>query len=366
MGQIGVWGAGVLLGVAILAPALASDQPIVFLGPTGWRSPWLQSLFDRSVYPSAVDVVFNALLVPGALIAAAALALRARRPGLFRGAAAIGLGMTALLLAVLLAFPFSRPYVDWSREPQTVSVTAPIPFSARSGNLGEKLQRPSGAHLLGTDKEGRDTLTRLLFGARVSLSIGVLSVAIYCTAGTLIGAVAGFLGGRADLAIQGLIEVVMCVPSMFVALAAAAFIEHRSVFHVVGIIAALHWTGPARLVRAEVLRLRNTEFVLAARAAGFAPGTILLEEILPNAIGPVLVSATFGVANAILIESGMSFLGLGDASSPSWGQMLASGRGGGDWLQILAPGGAIFVTVILLNIAGETVRDALDPRGIAR
>jgi peptide/nickel transport system permease protein len=122
------------------------------------------------------------------------------------------------------------------------------------------------------------------------------------------------------------------------------------------------WTGLARLVRAEFLRLRELDFVAAARAAGFSKAQIIFEEILPNAIGPVLVSATFGVASAILVESTMSFLGLGDASVPSWGQILATGRANSSWVLILAPGFAIFLTVSLLNLLGEGARDALDPK----
>jgi peptide/nickel transport system permease protein len=187
-------------------------------------------------------------------------------------------------------------------------------------------------------------------------------VILYCLTGIVVGAVAGYFGGRIDLAILALVEVVMCIPSMFLVLAAAAFIRDRSIFHIMAIIAAVSWTTPARLVRAEFLKLRGLDFVTAAEAVGYPRRTIIFREILPNALGPVLVTATFGIASAILVESGMSFLGLGDVTAASWGQMLATGRTEDAWMLILAPGFAILVTVSLLNLVGEGVRDALDPK----
>jgi ABC-type spermidine/putrescine transport system permease subunit II len=178
----------------------------------------------------------------------------------------------------------------------------------------------------------------------------------------VLGALAGYFGGRVDLLIQRLIEVVICIPSLFLILSVAAFIEDRSIFHIMVIIAAVAWTTPARLVRAEFLRHRNLDFVAAARAIGYPQHTIIFAEILPNTLGPVLVSATFGVASAILTESTMSFLGLGDITVPSWGQMLNAGRTTSEWTLILAPGFAIFVTVSLLNLVGDGFRDAIDPK----
>ena len=158
------------------------------------------------------------------------------------------------------------------------------------------------------------------------------------------------------------IEVMISIPSIFLILALAAFVENRSIFHIMLIISAVAWTQTARLVRGEFLRLRNLDFVMAARAAGYREATIIFQEILPNALGPVLVNAAFGVASAILVESTISFLGLGDITVPSWGQILNAGRTTGIWPLILAPGLAIFTTVSLLNLVGEGVRDAMDPK----
>ncbi len=350
----GVWMLGAL---AVFAPLIASNQPLLWCDDAGWASPWLESLFDRNFYGS-VDVCFNTLLLPGLPLALGAWAGSRRFPRLgsrLVGAAALVWGLVVLGLVV---FPSSRTYVDWTELPHSFSVFPPVPWSARDGILSQNLESASVVHLLGTDNQGRDIFTRLLFGARVSLLIGLVAAALFATIGAVVGTVAGYFGGWVDLLTQAVIEVVMCVPALLLVLAAAAFIEQRSVFHAIGIIAAVSWTGPARLVRAEVLRLRALDFVAAARAAGFPQHVILLQEVLPNAIGPVFVSATFGVANAIMMESTLGFLGLGDPSSPSWGQMLSLGTAAGDWVQILAPGLAIFLTVALVNLAGEAVRDA--------
>ncbi len=217
-------------------------------------------------------------------------------------------------------------------------------------------------HVLGVDQSTRDVLVRILFGTRVSLSIGVIAVSIYVTIGIILGALAGFFGGKVDLGIQRIIEVTMALPTFFVIITLAAFLEQPSIFHIMLIIGLVRWTGVARLTRGEFLRLRNEEFVLAATALGYPQRRIIFEHILPNAIAPVLVSATFGVASAILLEATLSFLGLGDLSAPSWGQTLREGYGSGAWHLILAPGFAIFVTVSLLNLVGEGLRDALDPK----
>ncbi len=369
---------GGLFLLAVCAPLIASDQPLLYRDAAGWRSPWAAALYDRSFYTATVDVLFNTLLFPGLLLLlvpwvvnrrTAALPRRDRvRPR--RLAWVVALGVWAASFVTVMQVDQRSPHVDWAEvqtaaEAQGVDVVSVYPvfhWSHRGQRLEEKLRPPSFAHPLGTDNQGRDTFTRLVYGTRISLTIGVFAVAMYCALGIVLGAVAGYFGARVDLGIQALIEVVMCVPSMFLVLAAAAFIEQRSIFHIMAIIAAVSWTGPARLVRAEFLRLRSLDFVAAAEAAGFPRRAIIFEEILPNALGPVLVSATFGVASAILVESSMSFLGLGDISAASWGQMLKAGRDEDAWLLILAPGLAIFFTVSLLNLVGEGVRDALDPK----
>lgn len=365
--------------LAVYAPLLASNKPFLWQ-PAGeaLQSPWLSTLFDRNFYENQVDIFFNTLLVFGTLIAipVTVVVLKTRplrrRPRRAARKKAFGAGIVALLVcfAAVLAFPVQNDKVVFPKLEQRLvdagtdvsSVYAPLPFSFRDGDISKVSGPISRDHLLGTDNAGRDVLTRLIYGTRISLTIGVFAVALYITIGTIIGSIAGYYGGRIDALIQRLIEVVICIPSLFLILTVAAFIENRSIFHIMVIIAAVAWTSPARLIRAEFLRLRNLDFVAAARAVGYREGTIIFKEILPNALAPVLVAATFGVARAILIESTMSFLGLGDITVPSWGQILNTGRTTSVWVLILAPGFAIFVTVSLLNLVGEGFRDALDPK----
>ena len=228
--------------------------------------------------------------------------------------------------------------------------------------VADSMIRTDPAHVLGVDASTRDVAVRILYGTRISLTIGVIAVSIYVTIGVILGALAGFFGGRIDMGIQRMIEITMALPTFFVIITLAAFLEEPSIFHIMLIIGLVRWTGVARLTRGEFLRLRNQEFVIAATALGYPTRRIIFEHILPNAVAPVLVAATFGVASAILLESTLSFLGLGDLSAPSWGQTLAEGYSSGAWHLILAPGFAIFVTVSLLNLVGEGLRDALDPK----
>ena len=215
---------------------------------------------------------------------------------------------------------------------------------------------------MGTDRKGRDVAVRILFGIRISLSVGIIAVSIYVTIGIILGALAGYFRGRIDMLIQRLIEIFMALPTLIVLLVLITFIEQPSIFHIMVVIGLFRWTGVARLVRGEFYRLRNLDFVTSAIALGFSPRRVIFQHILPNALGPVLVAATFGVAAAILIESSLSFLGLGDINVPSWGQTLNAGYKTGEWYLIMIPGIAIFITVTLLNLVGEGLRDALDPK----
>jgi peptide/nickel transport system permease protein len=242
------------------------------------------------------------------------------------------------------------------------AVFPPISYNYSKQSLSEKLQQPSGKHIMGTDRKGRDVAVRMLFGIRISLSVGIIAVGIYVTIGILLGAFAGYFRGRVDMIIQRFIEIFMAVPTLIVLLVLISFIEQPSIFHIMVVIGLFRWTGVARLVRGEFYRLRNLDFVTSAIALGFSTRRIIFQHILPNALGPVLVAATFGVAAAILIESSLSFLGLGDINVPSWGQTLNAGYKTGEWYLILIPGIAIFITVTLLNLVGEGLRDALDPK----
>jgi peptide/nickel transport system permease protein len=220
--------------------------------------------------------------------------------------------------------------------------------------------------LAGTDSLGRDLAARMLWGGRVSLSVGLLSAALLTFIGALVGALAGYFGGWVDFVVLRLIEVLQSIPAFFLVLLAMAFTDPRVVPPVIAIVVAIacvRWTGAARLVRGEFLRLREREFVLAARALGFSDGRLILRHLLPNALGPLIVHAAFAVAVGILIESAISFLGFGIRyPEASWGTLINESRNPAHWWIQLFPGLLIFLTVTSYNLVGDALRDALDPK----
>ena len=249
------------------------------------------------------------------------------------------------------------------RPSETFAVYPFRKFSVRQTDVSEINPRPlSSKFWLGTDKEGHDVFSLMVYGGRISLTIGIVAVSIYIGIGILIGATAGFFGGKIDLWISRFIEIMICFPTFFLILTLAAFVEKPSIFYIMVIIGVTGWTTVARLIRAEFLRLRNIDYVQAAIALGYSKPKIIFGHILPNALGPVLVSATFGIASSILTESSLSFLGLGDPSAPSWGVILSDGRLYLKMWLILGPGIAIFFVVSIFNLVGEGLRDALDPK----
>jgi len=238
------------------------------------------------------------------------------------------------------------------------------PFDPNAINVDALLLTPSFAHPLGTDALGRDVFSRILFGGRVSLWVGFVAVGISTGIGLALGLIAGYFGGLIDEIIMRLVDVMLCFPSFFLILAVIAFLE-PSLTNIMAVIGLTSWMGVARLVRAETLSLRGRDFVLAAKVAGAGPVRIIVRHILPNALAPVLVSATLGVAGAILVESSLSFLGLGvQPPDASWGNMLMDGKEVleiASWLSVY-PGLAILLTVLGYNLLGESLRDILDPR----
>jgi peptide/nickel transport system permease protein len=237
-------------------------------------------------------------------------------------------------------------------------------FDPNAQDLALRLLPPGPGHWLGTDEYGRDVLTRLLYGGRVSLAVGLSAVAIATLLGILLGALAGYFGGWVDQLIMRTVDVVLCIPTLFLILMLIVFLG-PSLFNIMVIIGLTSWTDLARLVRAEFLTLKQRDFVLAARALGVRDRGIIFRHILPNALTPVFVSATFGVAGAILLESGLSFLGLGvQPPYASWGNILTAGKDyiTQAWWLTVAPGMSIFLTVLGYNLLGDGLRDLLDPR----
>jgi len=260
-------------------------------------------------------------------------------------AVAGGVIVSVLLAASLLA-PFIAPY-----DPAQIHVD-------------RVLVPPCREHPLGTDQLGRDVLSRIIWGGRISLLVGFVAVGIATAIGVVLGAVAGYYGGWVDGLIMRLVDVMLCFPAFFLILAVVALLE-PSIWNIMVVIGLTSWMGVARLVRAEFLSLKERDFVLAARSLGARPARIIFVHILPNAMGPVFVSAILGIGSAILTESALSFLGIGvQPPTPSWGNMLTAGK---DHLKIaywlsLFPGLAILLTVLGYNLLGEGIRDALDPR----
>jgi peptide/nickel transport system permease protein len=247
-----------------------------------------------------------------------------------------------------------------------VAALAPLvaPNDPNALDLSAQLVPPSPGHWLGTDDLGRDVLSRMIHGARISLSVGFVAVGISLAIGILLGSVAGYYGGRLAAAVMWLVDVMLVFPSLFLILAVIAFVG-PSLLNIMAIIGLTSWMGVARLVRAEFLALREREFVQAIRAQGAQNARIIFRHVLPNAMAPVLVSATFAVAGAILLESGLSFLGLGvPPPRATWGSLLSEGKAMievAPWLTLF-PGLAIFLTTLAYNLLGEGIRDALDPR----
>ena len=249
------------------------------------------------------------------------------------------------------------------RIESTFALFPPIPYGINEGHLGDKYHSPNRLYRLGTDGNGRDLLTRMIWGSRISLSVGFVAVGIYVVIGILVGTLAGYYRGWVDIILSRLIEIVICFPAFFLILAVLAFLQ-PGLLNIMVVIGITGWTTEARLVRGEFLRLADQEFVLAAKALGVSSHRIIFRHILPNGLAPLLVAASFGVASAILIESSLSFLGFGiSIPVPSWGGILNEARENFRyWWITIFPGLAIFSTVTAYNLVGEGIRDAIDPR----
>ncbi|MDP8254297.1 MAG: ABC transporter permease [Candidatus Alcyoniella australis] len=261
----------------------------------------------------------------------------------------IGLGLVLLLIAAALLGPLLV-----RADPEQLE-------------LGQRLSAPSRTHLLGQDKLGRDVLARVLIGARVSLAVGLIVVLVSALVGSLLGGLAGFLGGVFDGALMRLVDVLMAFPGILLAIAIAGILG-PSVTNVIIALSALGWVGYARLVRGQVMAVRERDFVIAARATGVPESRVLWRHVAPVVLAPVIVQASFGIAGAVLAESSLSFLGLGPQDMPSWGAMISEGAEQLRKAPHLAtfPGLAIALTVLAFNFLGDGLRDRLDPQGAAQ
>ncbi len=371
--------------LAIYAPFLASEAAYAWRDADGFSLPLLADLFNRNSYSKHHELLFNllALLLP--VFVLTRLAWR-QVPILQWVGWCAGILLAAVAFAQVPILPRASggSQAIWAERPVTTrtsitahvgapgqawSLLAPIPHRWDATYAGAVLKPPlwhnpaTGAPTwLGTDPAGHDVAARMLFGSRISLTIGFIATGIALLIGAFIGAVSGFFGGKIDLILQRLVEIMMCFPTFLLILAVVAM-TGRDIFIITLVIGLTSWAGIARLVRGEFLAQTVRDYVLAGRSLGLPSSRIMFRHVLPNTIAPLLITATFGIAGAVLGESGLSFLGLGDPRVASWGQLLNHGRENPAfaWL-IYAPGLAIFALVLALNAVGEGLRQAFDPK----
>jgi peptide/nickel transport system permease protein len=343
-----------LFVVAALAPFLANSHAIVRVADGRVTFP---------IFPSLEAIEWRFLLyVP---IAAIVYFFRKRfvaRPGLYF---LFLIGLIALIEIVLaITHPVNDPTNDRDR-PASFKLMPLIPYSPVE-STPDQFAPPSWKHPCGTDSTGRDISSRMLHGARTSLSIGFIAQSIALLVGVTLGGLAGYYRGWLDIGVCRFIEIMDCFPPLLLILVAISLFESQNnMFYIMAVIGLTSWTGLARLVRGEFLRLSSQPFPQAAQALGASDFRVIVRHLLPNALGPILVSATFGVASAILIESSLSFLGFGmQAPTPSWGDILSDARRYIDfaWWLAFFPGVAILMTIMAYNFVGEGLRDAVDPR----
>ncbi len=244
-----------------------------------------------------------------------------------------------------------------------IAIFAPMiaPYNPGQIDIENILTAPSSLHIFGTDSLGRDLFSRMVYGTRISLMVGFIAVGIAALIGIALGAIAGYYGKWVDAIIMRFIDIMLCFPTFFLILAVIALLE-PSIINIMIIIGATSWMGMARLMRAEILSLKERDFIYAERSIGASDSRIIIRHLIPNAMAPVLVSITLGIAGAILVESSLSFLGIGvQPPTPSWGNILSEGKAvmGAGWWMMLFPGLAIFITVLGYNLLGEGIRERL-------
>ena len=360
--RVGALWIGVLIVVAAFAPLLANTHPLLMRAGGRLQSPAL-------VHLTTADVVLMCVF-----LAAAALLVARCSPRISVVAMLATLAGSALLGAALTDPPVLTVYEQYREAVRNGEIEwaihAPVPYSPKdyqrdAGDTG--LEAPLSVpddrtHWFGTDENGADVLSRMIHASRIALGIGLVATGIAMLIGIVVGGLMGWFSGAVDLAGMRLVEIFEAVPTLFLLLTFVAFFG-RSLYLMMVIIGLTGWTGYARFVRAEFLRLRQQDYVQAAVACGLPLHSILFRHMLPNGVAPILVAASFGIASAILAEAMLSFLGLGLVDDPSWGQMLnqAVRSSTFNWWMAVFPGGAIFLTVFAYNLIGEALRDAIDP-----
>lgn len=346
--------------IAVFVPFIANGKPYYINSQGDTAYPLFTNLTRQDWVILAAAGCFSLWLLARRLLPA-----ESRRFSL-PGALILFVGMAAVIWMTVGVYNDRTDYRKLAEEPGVSALFPPIPYSPQETDILHNREAPgaSEGHLLGTDDLGRDVFSRLLWSTRVSLAVGFVAQGFAVTIGVILGAMAGYLGRRTDFAIMRLVEIFICFPSFFLILTILA-VFGRNLWLIMMVIGLVGWTENARFVRAEFLRLRAMEYATAAQALGLGGGRIMFRHLLPNGIAPVMVNATFGVAAAILVEGGLSFLGFGvPPPTATWGTMLNDGMINPldmPWMIIL-PGFAIFTAVAAYNLVGEGLRDALDPK----
>ena len=376
--------------LAIFAPALAGNQPFVFWEGEETIFPWFRSIFNPD---EAVDFYFNMAMLgflPWLLLAFVSNARWKRQgmPGRRRTMIVFAQYILVIMsLSIIFSIPgvcptnkyYSRKFVfeQFQSGGERQGIFPPIRFGPLESDLEARFKPPMfrkqtsekhdindcDLHTLGTDNTGRDVLVRMLYGTRISMSVGFVAVGIYMVVGVIVGAIAGYFGGLVDMFISRLIEVVLLFPAFFLILTLVAMIG-PSIYIIMVVIGLTRWPTIARLIRGEVLKQRAIDYTHAARALGSSDLRIIFRHILPNSLSPAMVAAPFGMANAIIVEAGLSLLGFGvRPPTPTWGILLKLGHGNYEyWWLIVIPSLAMFLLVTIFNLVGSGFRDAMDPR----
>ena len=370
----------VLVLIALLVPLIANGQPYTCIVPAtaGHAAMREYPLFrDLSSVDWILLVVAAALGAQGVIISLSHRLPKVQRMMRRRVGAVAITGITIIVGSLIAALHHNRldavNYRSLARHGLiTHAVFPPVPWGyAEMEPLSKGLinQYPSRRHWLGTDGDGRDELSRLLWGARIAMGVGFVSQIIALAVGIVVGALTGYFGGIFDIILMRLVEMVESIPTFFLILTFVA-VYGRHILDIMVIIGVTGWTGYARLLRAEFFRIRNLDYVLAAQGAGMPLWRVLFKHMLPNGVTPVLVSAGFGLAGAVTIEASLSYLGVGvQPPTASWGSMLNSAGNPATvfrWWQALGPGMLIFITVLAFNLFAESLRDAIDPTTMGR
>ena len=357
----------VLLLMALFAPLLANPRPLLeYIPGNGFSLPFLRTFFAPESTEYCIEQIFNYALSAAIAVLLTALIVRKKTIRKF--------AIAAVLALLILPFILTKPKlerVDYrnTRLPDGgFRIMAPIPYGPFE-QVSDPLTAPDRKHFLGCDDLGRDLASRIIYGSRISLAVGVLATTLAMIIGIIIGVSAGFRGGWFDITVMRIVEILMCFPVFLLLLIIMAFFQdikfEQSILAVIGVIGLTGWIGIAQLSRGEVLKQRQMTYVKAAQASGVPTRRIIFFHILPNILGVVMITFSFGAAGAILSESSLSFLGFGvQPPTASWGGMLRSAFGDplSAWHMTVFPGLMLFWSVAGFNLAGEGLRKAFDPK----